>query len=316
MPVSNTTLGDLRAEIGWLIPNSSDFLTAVNEARRSIFGRGIWEGLLGPVIFNGSTTGFITLPVGYESIVGVTVDKVPQMVFGQFQQYIESGPGTLDITKPGIGQLIMMGDLFPSSLDMIPGDVLKFVLENPSADAGLAIRVFYDKTDNTAFYDSTGVKGEGLTFSGSSVTTSLPANTFTGLQLPVTKAGVLAYSHNTTTSVDTLISQYAPFETRPHYTRYQTGTYDATVPIGTLCKRRYTPLINDTDFCVPDNVMAMKYAVQAVDAGNVRNYDDAAKAWQLVYEELNDDLKGLRGKAQPVISLIGPGDNRWRIKTN
>lgn len=315
MPSSSLTLSDVRAQLSWITPDSTEFLQNLNQARQAILTSGLWAGCIRPIIFNGSASGFITLPPWLESIVGVSVDKIPQMVFSEFHQYIECGPGTIDNTFPGIGQLMFVGSYFPSVLDMLPGEQLRFRISN-ATDAAKIIRVFFNQTDDTPYYDAAGVEGKQLALINPIVDTGIAANKFTGLSKPVTLGTLSVYSHNTTTNVDTLLSVYNPSETRPQYSRYQTGTWDDTHPIGCLCQIKYTPLVADTDFCLPDDINALEFAMQAVDASHTRQYDEAKLAWSLCYDQLNSNLKAQRGKAQPVITFLGPGSNRTRVKCN
>jgi hypothetical protein len=309
---TDTTLADVRASLGWMVNSSTDFLVNLNQARQYIIESGLWEGMKREVIFNGSTSGYITLPPHYESIIGVTINKVPVPVFSEFHQFVECGPGTLDATHPTKAFLTFAGDGFPSVVDMTEGEQLKFTLANVG-DLGKSIRVSFLQTDNTPYFDATGAEGYAITFGSTTATVSVAANKFLGIQKPVMLGKMNVYSSGTT---DTLLSTYLPSETRPHYSRYFIGQVPTDQPIGCLCKLRYYPLISDTDWCVPGNMNALEFGLQAVDAQHTRNYDDMQKSWAACFQVLNEEHRSLRGKAQPVVQFLGPMSNSTRVRCN
>lgn len=247
------------------------------------------------------------------SIIGVTINRVPVAVFGELNQYVECGPGTLDFSKPGRWSLTSLGDQFCTTTDHIAGQQLQFRLSNP-ADAGLTFRIFGEDVNGQDIYDTNGSPGQNLTTVNPVATFPTALNTFNGLQKPATKGSVSVYSWNG--SVATLLSVYEPWETRPHYSRYGTGTYDSTKPIGCLCRKRYYPLVSDTDFCDPGNINGLQAAIQAIDCSQSRNFDEAKMAWGECYRVLNDEVRSLRGKAQPSVQVIGPMSQKWRVSTN
>lgn len=308
---TSTTLADTRSQLGWLVTDSSDFLQNLNQMRAYVIESGLWEGSIVETIFNGSTTGYLTLPAHMASILGVSINKYPVPVFGQFQQYIECGPGTINNTKPTVGFLTFMGDQFVSNVDHIVGQQLRIRIAN-SGDAGVVVRISGTDTSGNELDDATGNEGQNLTLLNPVTTLATSLNTFTGFQKTVTLGAISVYSWDGTT--ETLLSRYLPSETRPHYSRYLSGTIDTTFPVACLCKLRYYPVLADTDWVVPGNINAIEFGMQAVDAQHVRSYDMSSASWNNCFRILNEEHRSLRGKAQPSLTFLGPMSNRTRIK--
>lgn len=311
--LSSTTLADIRAQLGWMVPDSTEFLQDVNQALSSVINNGLWEGTIRTVLFNGSTTGYITLPWFASSIIGVTVNKWPQMVFDQYRQYVECGPGIIDPTLPGCGPLTFMGDSFVTAKDHIVGQQLRFRISN-AADANKVVRISGTNTSGTPIFDATGAEGNNLKLLSPVTTFAVNLNEFTGIQKPATLGTLAVYSWDGVT--ETLLSLYEPWETKPHYSRYLTGVLDSTFPIACLIRIGYTPLVNDTDWAPIQDMNAWEYALQAINFQHVRDTDNAKKSWASCTDQLNQEVRALRGKAQPVVNLIGPQSNRYRVKTN
>lgn len=305
--LTSTTVGDARSQLGWLIPDPDEFLQNLNQGVSSVINNGLWEGVIRKVIFNGSSTGYISLPPFFSSIIGATLRGIPRMIFNQYHQYIESGPGIIDMTDPSYGPLEMMGDEFVTVTDHINGQNID-LLTTTVTDAGKVVRIFFENADGSTFFDSTGSEGLNMTLVLGAVISPVPVYNLKGVQKPVTVGNLTIESRDAFGTI-TPLSTYYPWETRPHYTRYQTGTVDPDQPIQCLCRIGYRPLVADTDWVVPGDLNALEFALQAIDCQHTRNYSEAAQAWKQCYDQLNQEVRALRGKAQPSVTLIGPSRN-------
>jgi len=301
---SQTTFQDILDQLGWMYSdNEEEMRRDLNMARERIIKSGSWNGCVVEVAFNGST-GYITLPAHIASITAVTTDRIPAIVFSRDLPYVEFGPGTLRSTVPGCGMLVDAGDEWVTSVNHTSGQKLRFVLSN-AADVDKEIRFFGTVSGQAIFDPATGAEGLPLTLSSTTTDTASTLDTFTGFQKPVTKGTVSVYSWDGTTA--TLLQVYQPYETRPRYKRYLTGTYDTSKAIGALGRLRYNPIVNPTDFVIPDDINALQYGMKAIQSQNSSNAQEANQMWDQCFQLLNEAHRNSRGKQIPSIVISGPG---------
>lgn len=314
---SQTTLGDLRSYYSSIInpadANDPDFLSAVNRAHQRMIEGGEWVGSNVEVVFSGST-GFITLPPHFSSIIGVTLNKVPVPVYSEFHQYCEFGPGTFDATLPAHPYLSQVSEGVPTVVDLTPGQQLRF-RPAVAGDAGKLIRCFGTDTNNQPIFDvSVGHEGIGLAIVSPVGVMSTPLNTFTAFQKVVTLGRLNVYGWDGVT--ETLLSQYQPYETRPSYTRYAVGQVDSNQNIACLCRLRHMPVYFDTDPIRIGNLAAWESALQAVKLDNIGQFDKSEGRWQECFVMLNREHMTRRGKAKPELTFSGPLSSLTRVKVN
>lgn len=310
---STLTVADLRIIIGALFA-TADFIPYLNQAMNALLLSGRWNGSTVFVTFS-SSTGFITLPYQYLAVLGVNTGAWIPPIFSQNHMFIESGPGRIEATSQASSMLIDMGDGFCTTAEPpVAGSTMRIVLDN-AADIGKIIR-FYGYSDGVEISGSTG-RGVSLTTTG--LTTNL-ATTFdlnagravTGIECPVDASGFPSltygwklYSVAPTTGTATLLGTYQPQDMRPSYRRYQTGVItapsDGSPAIQLLCQRRFIKAYKETDFIWPDNVQAIKSAMQGVQDEDSGNYEASAPAWERAYAALELELKSKRGGIMPVI---------------
>ena len=283
-------------------PNDPQFLVSLNQACERLLYSGKWEGSIVKVIFAGSI-GYITLPYRYLSALAANYYCTGVPIFGQFHQYIESGPGSF--TETGVtdnandaqfwrGELIDQGDNYPTELDIIlPGGIQVF---SSAVDNGKFARIFgiIAETGLPA-YDNQGNEGEEVTLTFPFVQTVNRYSSIYGFQKDKTKGNVSLWVVPATTS-NYLISTYQPPETRPNYHRYKVGA--TTKPIRTLCQRRFVPMVVETDWVIPGNIGALKYALQGLVYEDLNRNDDAKQQWDYAYVLLNQQTRATRGGAR------------------
>ena len=302
---SQITVGDVRKLLSFVVdptdPNNPDFLINLNLARQRIIDSGRWEGCTLETVFDGSH-GYITLPPHMSSVVGVTINGCPTVSFTRDYNYSVFGPGALRDITHGLGFLIDVGDHYVTSVDHIEGQQLRFILSNPD-DAGMKVRIFGTDTNDDILYDADGYQGVDFVLNSATTTFSTPLNTFVGFQKCQTAGTVEVQSWDGVNA--TTLQVYQPWETRPRYKRYRTGEYNNGTPIGCLTRLKYTPVYAETDFVIPGNISALEHALQAIDCQHARNYNEAAAAWNICYNILNQEFKNSRGKSIPSFEIIG-----------
>lgn len=310
---STLTVADLRIIIGGLF-NSSYFIPYLNQAMNSLLLSGRWNGSTVFVTFQ-SSAGFITLPYQYISVLGVNTGSWVPPIFSQNHMFIESGPGRIEATSQASSMLIDMGDGFCTSVEPpVAGSTLRIVLDN-AADVGKIIR-FYGYSGGVEIGDSS---GRGIAVTTTGLTTNWAATfdlnggrAITGIECPVDANGFPSITYNwklysvaPITGDATLLGTYQPQDTRPSYRRYQTGILtappDNKPAIQLLCQRRFIKAYKETDWIWPDNLQAIKAAMQAVQFEDAADYDSSAPAWDRAYGALEVEMKARRGGITPMI---------------
>src|ERR1700749_463608 len=105
---SQVTVAMARSYWGALVPNDATtgedlFIKALNVGLQRLTESGKWKGAIEYLTFNpllnvtgslsNGSDGYIVLPRGYAGIVLARFGCVPVPVFGQFHEWIASGPG-------------------------------------------------------------------------------------------------------------------------------------------------------------------------------------------------------------------------------
>lgn len=307
---SQTIVADLRKFFTGLF-DADDFINLLNQSLNRLIQAGRWSGGLVHAAFP-TSIGYVTLPYELLSIMGVSMGNAPVPVFGNQHEFLISGPGHIDETKPAVGILDFINDGFATRIDPVPYSTLQIVLDL-AIDIGKTFRIYGQGSTRTV-YD---VFGEGMNIVTTGLTTSEGTAflSVTGIEVPVNTAGASTMIGGwTLNGVDpsgtvTQLGYYYPNETRPAYARYKTGTFNTQSPaqanlvIRTLCQRRFIPVYKETDWVIPGSIGALKAAMQAVQCEDANNYAQAAPLWETAYGILNNEVHSGRGAARPELSL-------------
>lgn len=301
------TVADVRAMIGNAIfpgnPNSELLLPILNQGSERIINSGLWKNMYGQVDYP-STTGYITLPRRYESIVGVTRVNWPTMPFSRMQEFMTSGPGYIDETTRDLRIILDQGDVCIDEYQTDAGLIRLTIADTD--DVGKIVRIYGHDANGVTIFDSDGVEGIALTLANPTVTSSV-SMFVTQVVKPLT-VGTVTLSV-VVSGTPAVLSTYEPSETNPIYRRYKVGTIDARDDdkpvLRCLCKRRFVRLVQETDLVWPDNIGALKFAMKAIqleDSG-ATELQQSQLFWQKCYEVLNQGLKQNRGAIRPKMAM-------------
>lgn len=307
---SRLTVADVRAQLAYLVdPLNRDterFIPILNEVSERYQNSGIWKGGLVEVTFN-SATGFFTLPYEYYSVLGTTYNKCPVPMQGQWWTYQENGPGEVDATKAWPGVLIDLGDGFATQYD-IPDDLQGNTLRiySNAADDGKQVTVYGLDQSGNQVLDGQGGFGETVVLASPFVALNTAFSRITGITKQATRQRVTLSVMDGATPYT--LSTYEPVETRPSYKRYQTG--EAEEAIRCMCKRRFVPLINETDWVYPGNLTTLKYGIQSILFEESNDIANASAFWQRGLDFLSEEAKASRGGVNPPFIPKHFGDGR------
>lgn len=281
------------------------FLPALNQVSERIINSGQWKNMYGLVEYP-STTGFITLPRRWESIIGVTRVNAPTRVYGQMQEFLTSGPGFFDDTAVNLNDILDQGDACTQEFQ-VTGGLPRFTIAN-AADAAKTVRVYgyYTNGDGEVFDPATGVAGIEVVLANPTVTMTQ--------DMFVTQIVKEVTLGNVTMSVvvsgtPTVLSIYEPSETNPIYRRYKVGTLtarnDSKPVLRCKCKRRFVKMLAETDLVYPDSVGALKFGLIALMMENqgAHELELSEMFWGKCYQVLNQNLKQNQGAIRPFMAV-------------
>ena len=303
------TVADVRTALGRDTFHASSFLEELNQVCDRFINSKQYKGnVIRVTIQPSSTSHFITLPVEYLSALGAVYNHWPTPIFGEFHTYFESGPGTPIETDGWMGQLQDMGDGYCSQEDIIQAntEVVPNVAAEPGSivlycggsDTGKTVRIFgIEEETGLPVSDANGVPGELITLTSPSVTSTKHYSKLTDVIKQVTNGGVTAWVAPTGGGSQYQIAQWLPWETRPRYRRYYTGTTTRAIEI--LARRRYQILRNDTDWVIPGCVAALKFGIKAINYEDGGYSKEAQDNWQQAFSWANEEATASRGGAQP-----------------
>lgn len=293
------TVADVRAQLWQLADpndiNSPKFLQMLNEVSEKLIYSGKWKGSTIQISFD-SSSGFITLPAEHYSVMAMTYNRCPGRTFTQYHGYQENGPGNLKDTLHWPGILLEVGDGFVTQTDIPSGTsgTLRITLSN-AADATKEFRLYGTDASNNVIYDlATGVEGVPVTGANPTVDTTQVFGNVTGIQAPDGLKGTWTLSY-VVAGVPTQIGAYYPWETRPMYTRYQTGVAEKTIRI--LCQRRFRLMKAETDWVIPGNLAALKEAFRSLNYLDGSDDEKAAACFNRALFWLNNEAKAFRAGA-------------------
>lgn len=300
------TVGDIRAQMqSRFVSDPSMFVSRLNEVLERLNDLGLFKGVVADVVYgDGTSSGFITLARRHLAVVGYDLNNVPMPVYSGFHEYQELGLGWQDPSKAiNASGLLDMGDGYPTQADIATPGTVKIVITSP-ADAGKTIRLFGLDGDDPAntVYDASGAEGVTMVTANPSVSSSLVFSAITAIQAPMMVAPWRLYVTNS--GVDTQIGGYEPGETRPFYRRYKLGPTTAAIRV--KCRRRFVPVVFDTDPVIPGHMGAIEFGFRARIKEIAYQDQDAASLWAKAQRELDKSVRAMRGS----ISITLPFNTR------
>ncbi len=278
--------------------NSSLFIPALNEVVERFTNSGNWKGNT-PKVTIPAADGFFTLPRWYQSVLVMRYKRVPRPIFTPFYDFSESGPGEIQDTDQFYGVMMDMEDGYPTQSDIVTAGTLRVTISGV-ADAAKTIRLYGQDASGNVIYDTAGNQGLNLTTANPTATTTQVFSVVTGIQAPsnMTLPWTLSVVNGATV---TQIGAYYPGETRPMYKRYRVGETDEA--IHTICRRRFIPLVAETDWVIPGNQSALRWGLKMLAFEKAGQLNEADACFTRAMGFLNDEAKASRGGARPSLNI-------------
>lgn len=289
---SRLTLAEVRTQLyKFVTPSDSadpDFLAALNRVCDRLFSDGSWVGLT-PNVAITIDDEHIALPRQYESVLGAQFNNIPVPVQGRYFEYAAGGPGQIT-AGTGMGQLVDVGET-PLEHALLEDSVITAITVGGSRD----VRVFGTLSDGTEA-NTAGVAGIVIAGTAVGVASAATFSTISAVTLPSS-----AYSLKLKAGSRVLAS-YVAADRVPLYRRYKIAAPGVTT-VRVLCKRRFVPLVNETDFVYPGNLAALKLGLLAESWENQNDFSNSEKYWALSAQALSQQLRSHRGGARSKASF-------------
>lgn len=279
-------------------PNSMLIPARINELCERFFVSGKWKGMMVETALD-ATEGYVTLPRRCESILGITVRKMPRTPFGRWYSFLPGGPGEVDLESySGPDVVVDQGDGFPTYKDS-PYASFRVRIKVPNSsdrNDGNYVIVKGTDADGKPVYNSDGEEGLVINLTAAENTTSQYFSTITSVVKPPTLGYLTLWAVNSS-DAETEIGEYEPGETNVSYRRYRVSVADdAEVPVvNALCKRRYVPVVSENDEVIPGNMGALKLGLISLKYEDTNDLERATEYFTRALSLLNAELREQRG---------------------
>lgn len=314
--------------------NIDRFDQAINFACERLINSGSWLGMYDHVAFlvpEGDH--HITLPPEYISVEAMAYEfqgqngcvcRTPVVIRNEWLAVLGTGPFLWDwagwsnygfaafqsySNDRGSGFVTFRDSPFTSYR-------LKFELES-SEDEGKQVLIKGYGADGNAIYtpdSSCAYQGAIYTMAYPDVT---PPQVFTKQiyflhKFSCFQGYLKVYAVDTDTSEEVLIGQYEPSLINPDYKRYSVPNcnYNDSFVVRTICKRRYVPMVADTDSVIPANFGALRTAITSIIYEQQNDPGRRDIEFQRALDLLNSELRSSRGGA-PMVMRINAASSQF-----
>jgi hypothetical protein len=246
-----------------------------------------------------ATQGYVTLPRRCEAILGITVQKIPRTPFGRWYSFVPGGPGEIKSAEYGGPDLVLdRGDDHPIYRDS-PYDTFRVRVKVPNAsdrNAGNYVLLKGVDSSGNPIYSADGSEGISLDLTSSENTTTQYFSSLTNVLKPLTNGYLTLWAVDAGGN-ETQIGDYEPGETSVKYRRYAIERADdSDVPtVRALCKRRFVPVLSESDEIIPENMGALKLGLISLKYEDTNDLERATEYFNRALSLLNSELKEQRG---------------------
>jgi hypothetical protein len=286
----------------------------INELCERFFVSGRWKGMLSEVELE-TFQGSITLPRRYEAILGVTVKGAPKTPFSRWHHFAPGGPGhQSDGAYRGPSNVVDAGDHHPVTQNPSFSQFRLRVKVPSTSDRDTANYLLLRgrAVDGTPVYSEDGTEGVALTMAGEVATTDAVFSKLESVVKPLTNGFVTLYAVALDGAEEEL-ANYEPGETQPRYRRYQLTGEDEPTAVRALCKRRFVPVLAESDEIVPSNFGALKLGLMSLKYEDTNDMERANEYFMKALMLLNSELKEARGSQLNTLRVSPHGFGLGRV---
>lgn len=284
--------------------------SVLNEATEMLIESGRWLGTQQHISVSVNSSGVLTLPRHYVTVLGATVDAVAVPLAGKWYTYLQNVSTDIQSCQNNVQD---QGDGYCTIDDPSGPCTIKVAC---GAESGSVHVQGLDQSGNPV-YAADGTLGFDVDLNSASWSTT-QVSRFTSIQLPVTsglKTLTVKYEDATTS----VLGLFEPGETLPSYRRYLVpeattkdpdSLEDDDATVVALCQRRFVKLVSDTDLVWPAHTGALKQMCLAVYWSNEADESRSEFHFKKALELLGNNLKRSRPESEigaVRINCIGGG---------
>jgi hypothetical protein len=246
----------------------------LNETLERLITGGKFLGTRQTLAITVDDTGILTLPRGFSTILGDTVDGLAEPLTNEWFTFLA---GVSTDNQTGESNVRDLGIGYPTISDPVSACTIKIACAD--SDPGVARVQGTDENGQTIF-DTGGAPGIEIEINDADWTTQ-QFSAITAVELPVTdgvKTLTVQYVSDSTTAV---LGRYEPGETLPEYRRYYVPDADnaadgETTAVRALCQREFVRLVSDGDIVFISHLGALKHGcigINYLTAGEEERYN-------------------------------------------
>lgn len=272
--------------------------------------------------------GRIVLPTAYDRIIGMSVDGVPQQINSPWYEVTPGmfgGGGYFDNENGAVGGAAGFKGWWNDGFTVDRDDVFQFrdiprdqyyflevstqFNENIGDDPPRILFKGYDALRSPVTTPGAGpdwIEGEYIELTQTPTRSTSSFSQLSGIVKPITRGEVYVNAVGANDGRKIHVGTYAPKDESPFYRSYRVvGTpFCRSSCILARCRRRYSPIMSDSDVVLCGNIPALKKMVQAVwygDAGDPMKYSQYKT---IAVDILKKEALAYRGKSRiPAISF-------------
>lgn len=260
----------------------------VNEAIERLILSGRWLGTQQKIAVHVDSTGVLTLPRHYLTLLGVRVNGESRDLTSKWWTFLQYSTATNqfgfdNVQDEGIGFAIFAD----------PTEAVQLKISTTTSETDTVRVQGEDEDGDTIYTSSDGSSGFNLTLNDANWSTQ-SVTTISAVEMPVTnspKTLTALYDDDVTTQV---LGVYEPGETNPFYRRYLVS--EATLlsdpaSVEAICQLQFTKLVSDSDVVRPSHLGAIKNACLHVHYENEGEEERSAFHFETALKLLNAQLR-------------------------
>jgi hypothetical protein len=244
----------------------------INEATERLVNAGKFYPTVAQYDFN-IYQKVLTVPEEIETILAVRLNNVNTEIRNRWYEFRGAGPGIWDAEDNDYKGVLLPRNDSGTFYDL-PENLRLGVRSSQSSDTS-DVHIFgWDADDNRVRSDDSGTVVDGVKVTLSGTSTLFTTQVFSRVERiikPATDGDIYLYGHYET-GENVLLGVYSPNSQLPLFRRYLLpDAQDATVQcIRVLAKRRFIPVVSDTDVLLIQNLNALRnmtICIRKEDAG-------------------------------------------------
>lgn len=316
-----TTLAEARSAISrvagksGMVSTDTRIAELVNLAQQRLIDMGNWPCVVDRIRFC-NYEGCVALPLTHETALKMAHDDNNAPIVNQWHEFLSYGPGQQDADEwsdnffdRGLAPVIRQ----PSDQDVGQQVRIYGTVDERVASVRPTVRIFGVDGNNRrvrSYESGQWVDGELIEVNGDTASPNNYATSvnyfksITQIAKPVLR-GTIELFYLDSDGDTHFAGRYEPKVTNPSFRIYHwpLATTGVFTKITALCRKRFVPVVDETDLLIISNITALRHAVRAIAYEDRDEDDKAVVAWALAKQAMQDEATAYYGVRRPAIDL-------------